>query len=58
MNLRKFALEILKNKLPLECIIIVTRYLSKRPCKIDTKRSVKYRSGYRKDKLRYHIHYH
>jgi hypothetical protein len=57
MNNRKYILELFKGKLPFEIIIKICQFTPKLKQKYLGK-PVKYKTGYRKDKLRFHIHYH
>ena len=57
MNVRKFILETFRAKLPLDIIITICKYLPKNFTQKITKKFT-YKSGYRKDKLRYHYHFH
>jgi hypothetical protein len=59
MNIRKFALNFFTGKLPIEIIIKICQYLPRNQKElVDRTKRFKYSTGNRKDKLRYHIHYH
>lgn len=57
MKVRKFVLETFKGKLPLDIVINICQYLPKKFTKKICKK-LRYKSGYRKDKLRHHYHFH